>query len=122
MALKEVKTTFSESKMEALDYFLREQGISVEDALKEQLTKIYEKNVPKDVRKFIESKLPAEEVVPVQEEAPAQDAAVQRPQRRTPRTGNRRAENAQPASEAAPIEEVVVQEGVTPETGMTMEM
>ncbi len=37
MAMKEIKTTFLDVKLDALEYFLREQGNSIEDVLKEQL-------------------------------------------------------------------------------------
>ena len=121
MAMKEVKTTFLDVKLEALEYFLREQGSSVEDALKEQINKIYDKNVPKDVRKFLESKLPSEEITPAQEEEPVQGPTTPRQPRRTPRANSRRAENVQTTQEAPIAEEAVVQEE-TPEAGMVMEM
>lgn len=61
MAEKEIKIGFSEAKMEALEFFLRENDSTVEKALKEHLDKIYEKNVPQQVRKFVESKLAPEQ-------------------------------------------------------------
>ena len=67
MAEKEIKIGFSEAKMEALEFFLRENDSTVEKALKEHLDKIYEKNVPQQVRKFVESKLAPEQET-VQEE------------------------------------------------------
>lgn len=57
MAEKEIKIGFSEVKMEALEFFLRENNTTVEDVLKEHLDKTYEKNVPQQVRKFVESKI-----------------------------------------------------------------
>ena len=49
MAEKEIKIGFSEAKMEALEFFLRENDSTVEKALKEHLDKIYEKHVPQQV-------------------------------------------------------------------------
>ena len=64
MAEKEIKIGFSEAKMEALEFFLQENNTTVEKALKEHLDKIYEKTVPQQVRKFVESKLePQQETV-----------------------------------------------------------
>ena len=57
MAEKEIKIGFSEVQMEALEFFLRENNTTVEDVLKEHLDKTYEKNVPQQVRKFVESKI-----------------------------------------------------------------
>ena len=57
MAEKEIKIGFSEAKMEALEFFLRENDSTVEKALREHLDKLYEKSVPQQVRKFVESKL-----------------------------------------------------------------
>ena len=57
MAEKEIKIGFSEVKMETLECFLRENNTTVEDVLKEHLDKTYEKNVPQQVRKFVESKI-----------------------------------------------------------------
>ena len=57
MAEKEIKITFAGEKLEALSFFLAEQGgKTVEELLKSHLDKSYEKNVPAQVRKFVESK------------------------------------------------------------------
>ena len=56
MAEKEIKIGFPETKMEALEFFLRENDTTVEKVLKEHLDKTYEKSVPQQVRKFVESK------------------------------------------------------------------
>lgn len=64
MAEKEIKIGFSEAKMEALEFFLQENNTTVEKVLKEHLDKTYEKSVPQQVRKFVESKLePQQETV-----------------------------------------------------------
>lgn len=70
MAEKEIKIGFSEVKMEALEFFLRENNTTVEEVLKEHLDKTYEKNVPQQVRKFVESKM----TVPIEETGQSQDA------------------------------------------------
>ena len=55
MTEKEIKITFAEAKLEALTFFLTEQNEkSVEELLKSSLDKLYEKNVPVAVRKFVE--------------------------------------------------------------------
>ena len=55
MTEKEIKITFPEAKLEALTFFLMEQNEkSVEELLKGSLDKLYEKNVPVAVRKFVE--------------------------------------------------------------------
>ena len=60
MAEKEIKITFAGEKLEALSFFLAEQGgKTVEELLKSHLDKSYEKNVPAQVRKFVESKMTA---------------------------------------------------------------
>ena len=52
MAEKEIKITFAGEKLEALSFFLAEQGgKTVEELLKSHLDKSYEKNVPAQVRK-----------------------------------------------------------------------
>lgn len=64
MAEQEIKIEFSEVKMEALEFFLRENNTTVETVLKEHLDKTYEKSVPQQVRKFVESKItPRQEAV-----------------------------------------------------------
>lgn len=60
MAEKEIKIGFSEAKLEALEFFLRENDNTVERSLKEYLDKVYEKTVPQQVRKFVESKIESE--------------------------------------------------------------
>ncbi len=64
MAEKEIKITFAGEKLEALSFFLAEQGgKTVEELLKSHLDKSYEKNVPAQVRKFVESRM---ETLPAQ--------------------------------------------------------
>ena len=70
MAEKEIKITFAGEKLEALSFFLAEQGgKTVEELLKSHLDKSYEKNVPAQVRKFVESRM----------ETPQQTAKIQTP-------------------------------------------
>lgn len=61
MADQEIKITFPEEKMEALVFFLGEQNEKVEDVLKAHLDKTYEKSVPAQVRKFVESRVTGRE-------------------------------------------------------------
>lgn len=70
MAEKEVKITFAGEKLEALSFFLAEQGgKTVEELLKSHLDKSYEKNVPAQVRKFVESRMePPQETTANQEQ------------------------------------------------------
>lgn len=77
MAEKEIKISFPEAKMEALEFFLGENNTTVADALKEQLDKIYEKNVPQQVKKFVER-----EVTPRQEQTAQEERVQERPARR----------------------------------------
>ena len=54
MAEKEIKITFAGEKLEALSFFLAEQGgKTVEELLKSHLDKSYEKNVPAQDRKSV---------------------------------------------------------------------
>ena len=53
MAEREIKIGFPEAKMEALEFFLKENDTTVEKVLREHLDKTYEKSVPQQVRKFV---------------------------------------------------------------------
>lgn len=122
MAEKEIKIGFSEAKMEALEFFLQENNTTVEKVLKEHLDKTYEKSVPQQVRKFVESKLePQQETV--------QEGAE--PQRQTRGQGRRNARqntaretvSEQTDSGMQPVDEGEVQEtGQEQESGMVMSM
>ena len=69
MAEKEIKITFAGEKLEALSFFLAEQGgKTVEELLKSHLDKSYEKNVPAQVRKFVESRMETPQETANQEE------------------------------------------------------
>lgn len=57
MAEKEIKITFPEEKMEALVFFLGEQNEKLESVLTSHLDKTYEKYVPQQVRKFVDSRI-----------------------------------------------------------------
>lgn len=65
MADREIKITFPGKKMEALVFFLGEQNEKIEEVLTTHLDKTYEKYVPQQVRKFVDSQIAA-----AQEEAP----------------------------------------------------
>lgn len=82
MAEKEIKITFAGEKLEALSFFLAEQGgKTVEELLKSHLDKSYEKNVPAQVRKFVESRM----------EPPQETANQEQESRRTGGTRQQRA-------------------------------
>ena len=61
MAEREIKIGFPEAKMEALEFFLKENDTTVEKVLREHLDKTYEKSVPQQVRKFVEMQDRAED-------------------------------------------------------------
>lgn len=69
MAEREIKIGFPEAKMEALEFFLKENDTTVEKVLREHLDKTYEKSVPQQVRKFVESKMTPQTEEPAQNEA-----------------------------------------------------
>lgn len=115
MAEKEIKIGFSEAKMEALEFFLQENNTTVEKVLKEHLDKTYEKSVPQQVRKFVESKLePQQETV--------QEGAE--PQRQTRGQGRRTARQNATRESVPEQEESGIQtadEGEVQETGQEQE-
>ena len=116
MAEKEIKITFPEVKMEALEFFLREQNATVEKILKEHLDKTYEKSVPQQVRKFVESKM-EDPLGAVQDDT--------EPQRQT-RGQGRRSTRQSAVREAVPEQDSGMQQAEEQqdeqETGMVMEM
>lgn len=48
-----VSVEYGEEKFNALQLYLRQKGISLEDRIAEQLEALYQKNVPLTVRQFI---------------------------------------------------------------------
>lgn len=122
MAEKEIKIGFSEAKMEALEFFLRENDSTVEKALREHLDKLYEKSVPQQVRKFVESKLePQQETV--QEGAEPQRQTRGQGRRTTRQNTARETVSEQTESGIQTADEGEVQEtGQEQECGMTMSM
>lgn len=122
MAEKEIKIGFSEAKMEALEFFLQENNTTVEKVLKEHLDKIYEKSVPQQVRKFVESKLtPQQETV--QEEAEPQRQTRGQGRRSTRQNAARETVQEQENSEVQQAEETEVQEPEQEQDGgMAMSM
>lgn len=93
MADKEIKITFPDVKMEALEFFLRENNEDVESVLKIHLDKTYEKAVPAQVRKFVESKLASQEAAE-QGSAETEAAAGGERTRRGPGRRSRQERNA----------------------------
>ena len=97
MTEKEIKITFAEAKLEALTFFLTEQNEkSVDELLKSSLDKLYEKNVPVAVRKFVERDEEAEtlqETLSTEQETQSERVA------RQPRTPGRRSRTVQSQEE-----------------------
>lgn len=122
MAEKEIKIGFSEVKMEALEFFLRENNTTVEKVLKEHLDKTYEKSVPQQVRKFVESKLePQQETV--QEGAETQRQTRGQGRRTTRQNTTRETVPEQTESGSQTVDEgEVLETGQEQESGMTMSM
>ena len=108
MVEREIKITFPEVKMEALEFFLRENGITAENVLEEHLEKTYEKSVPQQVRKFVESKMAPQMETVVQTEGGSQ---------RQPRGQGRRNSRQNAAREA-----VLEQESAGGQVPETMEV
>ena len=122
MGEKEIKIGFPEVKMEALEFFLRENDTTVEKVVKEHLDKTYEKCVPQQVRKFVESKLtPQQEVAP--EEAGTQRQTRGQGRRSTRQNAIRENALGQEDSGMQPVEEAEVEEtGQEQENSMVLGM
>ena len=116
MAEKEIKIGFSEAKMEALEFFLRENDSTVEKALREHLDKLYEKSVPQQVRKFVESKL-----APQQESVQEEGAEPQRQTRGQGRRATRQNAARETVSEQTESGSQTADEGEVQETGQEQE-
>ena len=84
MADKEIKVSFPEAKVEALEFFLKEKDEQIEPMIKEHMDKLYEKYVPPQVRKFVEAKAEITNDEPSQ-----QPEMVQQPTRQQTRRGGR---------------------------------
>lgn len=96
MTEKEIKITFPEAKLEALTFFLMDRRESVEELLKGSLDKLYEKNVPVAVRKFVERDQTMEtsqETLLTEQETQSERVA------RQPRTRDRRSRTVQSQEE-----------------------
>lgn len=123
MADKEIKVGFPEVKVEALEFFLREKDEQIEPMIKEHLDKMYEKYVPPQVRKFVESKAGI-----VNEETPQQTEVVQQASRQQSRRGSRantpREDNSSQTESTAEQTETLEQQPTDVEetAGMTMGM
>ena len=123
MAEKEIKIGFSEAKMEALEFFLQENNTTVEKVLKEHLDKTYEKSVPQQVRKFVESKLASQQDSVQEEGAESQRQTRGQSRRNARQNAARETVSEQTDSGMQPVDEGEVQEtGQEQERGMTMSM
>lgn len=121
MAEKEIRIGFSDVKMEALEFFLKESNTTVEAVLKEHLDKTYEKNVPQQVRKFVESKM-----VPLMEEAVQNEVGSQRQPKGQGGRGAKQNVAKETVQENTGLQQVeernVLDAEQELESGMTMEM
>ncbi|OCN00898.1 hypothetical protein A7X67_00115 [Clostridium sp. W14A] len=52
----ELKISFPDAKLDALRYFTEKEGVTIEDELRSHLEKVYQKNVPLQVRNYIENR------------------------------------------------------------------
>ena len=115
MAEKEIKITFAGEKLEALSFFLAEQGgKTVEELLKSHLDKSYEKNVPAQVRKFVESRMET-----LQETANQEQESQRTGGTRQQRASGRRSRETQEGQPGEPVPETVEE---TAENTMNMGM
>ena len=56
MASAKIIITFDSEKLAAIKQFINKDVLSIEDALREQLEKLYTKTVPAPVRQYIDGK------------------------------------------------------------------
>ena len=122
MADKEIKVGFEEVKLEALEFFLAQNDSSVEKQLKESLDKMYTKQVPQQVRAFVERNL--SESANEQEVAEPVQETTMTPQRRrrgqnSTRIAARATETPEISGEEIPLENHTEEEI---QTEMTMSM
>ena len=119
MAEKEIKIGFPETKMEALEFFLRENDTTVEKVLREH----YEKSVPQQVRKFVESKMTASAEDAGQSEDSSQRQTRGQGRRGTRQNTARESVQEQEDSGVQPEQEAVEQESwQEQDSGMVMSM
>lgn len=122
MADKEIKVGFEEVKLEALEFFLKQNDSSVEKMLKESLDKMYTKQVPQQVRAFVERNLSESSNEQITAE-PVQEATALPQRRRRGQNGTRTTARATETPEM--FEEEIPSENHAegePQTGMTMSM
>lgn len=114
--------------MEALVFFLGEQNEKIEDVLTAHLDKTYEKYVPQQVRKFVESQMAvAQEEVPVRmprarRQTGEQGELVRRNARQGTRQSASRQEARRTAGETVTGENEVVEAMEEPEEAQGMSM
>ena len=122
MADREIKIGFEEVKLEALEFFLRQNNSSVEEQLKESLDKMYAKQVPSQVRMFVERNMNGQAEGQEGNE-PVQEETTPQPRRRRSQNASRANRQSVENSDVQNAENVVeqpVEENL--EAGMTMVM
>jgi len=123
MADKEIKVSFPEAKVEALEFFLQEKDEKIEPLIKEHMDKLYEKYVPPQVRKFVEAKAGITNDSQVQQSSTEQQAPRQQNRRGSGRTSNQREDNTRQNEEVVVEAETVEEQSTEAEVaGMTMGM
>ena len=100
MSMTELQLSFPTEKLDALRFFMDKKQQSVEHELQDYLDKTYEKQVPAQVREYVESRM--EPVSAQRQESPA--PARERPARQPRRSRQTPAETV-PAPEAPPESE-----------------
>lgn len=123
MADKEIKVSFPEAKVEALEFFLQEKDEKIEPLIKEHMDKMYEKYVPPQVRKFVEAKAGITNGTQVQERGTEQQPPRQQNRRGSGRTSNQREDNTR-QNEPVEVQAETVEEQTTEaeSAGMAMGM
>lgn len=88
----DLKIPFPDAKLDALRYFAEKDGVTIEDELRSHLEKYYQKNVPLQVRNYIENR------AGLRAEPPESNSSASEQQSRQQRQSRRRA-HTQPIQE-----------------------
>ena len=92
-----LKVSFPQDRLEALEFYMSEWGLTVEQELQTQMRGIYERNVPAATRRYLERNDPPEERSGEVPEEPARGRAMTDAERKefnAKRREQRRAEKA----------------------------
>ena len=64
MTNKSITVTYEKEKLDALEIYLKEKGLSIEEELLRAVEALYVRNVPPGVRKYLDLKSGGEEGAP----------------------------------------------------------